>query len=145
MAKGKRHEKGSHHHHHQGSDDVMDVPGARAGDPSSAGLGPTEESEHEIQTNRTGYINKVHQLRQVTELAENENDKHLDFTENYFAKCSHDDGEIPCVNGAAILNTGILLLLHGISKTKCDLFVLVCTKSKLICTMWIAWKEVMQN
>ena len=105
MAKGKRHEKGSHHHHHQGNDDIMDVPGGRAGDPSSAGLGPTEESEHEAQTNRAGYINKVHQLRQVTELAENE--KQLDFTENYFTKCSQHDGEVSCVNGAATPNTGI--------------------------------------
>ena len=117
MAKLKRHRKGSRHHHHQGSDDVMDVPGGRAGDPSSAGSSPTEESERETQTNRTGCINKVHQLRQVTKLAEDKNDKQLDFTENYFSKCSHDDGEVSSANGTAIPNgttipnTGILSLL----------------------------------
>ena len=74
MTKGKRHKKGyHHHHHHQDCDDVMDVPGCSVGDPSSAGSGPNGESVRETQTNRTGFI-KVNQLRQVTELAENENE-----------------------------------------------------------------------
>ena len=102
MTKRKRHKKG-YHHHHQDCDDVMDVPGGSVGDPSS---GPNGESERGTQTNRTGY-NKVNQLRQVTELAENENEKQLDFTENYFTKCSHDGGEDSSVNGAAIPITGI--------------------------------------
>ena len=105
MTKRKRHKKG-YHHHHQDCDDVMDVPGGSIGDPSSAGSSPNGESERERQTNRTGY-NKVNQLRQVTELAENENEKQLDFTENYFTKCSHDGGEDLSVNGAAIPIPGI--------------------------------------